>query len=342
MQANIDALTMPASAYRDPQIWEQERASIFLREWVPVARIHDVPEPGSYLAIDVAGEPVLIVRDKDGTIHALSNVCRHRGMLLAKGAGKSSRIVCPYHLWTYGLDGALIGAPSMEGSQRFSKADCRLPRFAVEIWAGWVMVNMAPEPVPLAPRLSELAERLPLGVSDYVVADSIPYAAPVNWKIIVENFSESYHHIGPHQQSLNPIWPGQLSDPQPTNGNYSELRHSVDASFGTFTAITVFPTLMFAVQEPLPWIVWFDLRMRGVADCEVVLRIMVPPEIATNADFIAQARATLQAIQEEDMTIYHDVQAGIQSRFFTAGALSPLEQPLQLFHRWIGDRMTEL
>src|SRR5690606_33194072 len=132
---------------------------------------------------DVAGEPLLIVRGKDGAVRALSAVCRHRWMLLGNGAESSGTIACPYHKWTYALDGSLMAAPLMDKAEGFSREDCALPSFACEIWNGFIFVNLSGDAEPLAQSLAPLAaEFAPWKMDEMEIAGRIEFDQPYNWK----------------------------------------------------------------------------------------------------------------------------------------------------------------
>ena len=137
--ANVNESTgMPADLYTDPGMFEQESANIFMREWIAVARTRQIPNPGDYLTHSFFGLDIVIVRDKNNRINAFSNTCLHRAYPLANGVGHCKNVlVCPYHKWTYELDGALRGAPNMEQAKNFDKSNLRLPFLLVEEWQGW-------------------------------------------------------------------------------------------------------------------------------------------------------------------------------------------------------------
>src|SRR5262249_54768145 len=151
-------------------------------------------------------EPLLMVRGDDAQIRALINVCRHRGMLIASGAGHTRNFVCPYHAWTYGRDGHLLRAPQMQETNGFDFAHCRLPEFPVETWNGFIFVNLDGHAGPLAPRLRGLTALLANYETDRMnhayVEDEVWHA---NWKCIVENFMEGYHLSVLHKETLHSI-----------------------------------------------------------------------------------------------------------------------------------------
>src|SRR2546425_3985950 len=135
------ASTIPARWYTDPAMLEIERRQVFGRTWQAVGHAASVAERGSYLACDIAGEPVVVTRTKDGELRAFSNVCRHRGAVLTEGCGQVSAIRCPYHAWTYGLDGRLLGQPEFEGVEDWDRSKVCLPQFQVAVWGPFLVVN---------------------------------------------------------------------------------------------------------------------------------------------------------------------------------------------------------
>lgn len=334
-----DGWSLPPSSYIDPELFAREQSQIFAKSWMPVVRADALAEPGAFFTTTITGEPIALLRRGDGEIAALSNVCRHRGMAMLEGSGKTSAIVCPYHKWTYQLDGRLRGAPFMKGVDAFDPSSCSLPGYRVEEWMGWVFVNLDPSAPSLAPMLEELRPKLPSGLESWVVACRVTFTSPFNWKLIVENGSESYHNIGSHQTSLQPTFPGGASRPIDTNGHYIEIRHSEDSVQGTFTAYTVFPTMTFTVQEPFSSLLWYDLRVNGVADCEMVLHLLMPAENAGDPALAAQMESAITAIHQEDIVACAKVQRGVAAPSAVSGPLSPLEAPLGVFHRWLRARL---
>ena len=207
-----EASTLPPSAYTNPGVFEEEVGALFQREWVCVAREEQLPEPGQYRNVEVGRQPLIVVRQADGSIKAMSAICPHRGMPVVSDHGRASNFSCPYHLWKFGLDGHLISAPLMDNVDGFPESDCGLSPIKVECWQGFVFVNLDPNSPPLAERLTALNQLMDgYDMQDMVIAGSIDFDCPWNWKILVENFMEAYHHIGPHNESLQSTYPATRS-----------------------------------------------------------------------------------------------------------------------------------
>jgi Rieske 2Fe-2S family protein len=195
--------TLPGSYYTDPEIFEREKNRIFQRNWFAAARSTDLPEPGSFRAVDVGGESVLIVRGRDRKLRAFLNVCRHRGARLCMADSGSVRrsLQCPYHAWTYGLDGSLIAAPNLSSMNDVNRDEYGLVGVALREWLGAVWVCLAEEPpsftdtvqAAVTARLGDAGMIEEWGIDGLVVGRRITYDVKANWKLIVENFMECYH-----------------------------------------------------------------------------------------------------------------------------------------------------
>ena len=188
---------IPASAYYDPEWFELERQAIFLRTWIEIGHVCELPEPGTWIRRDLefANASLLIVRGKDGEIRAFHNVCSHRGtQLVEEESGKGSNFLCPYHMWNFGDDGRLIAAPDF---QRFAlaKEDCALPKVSVDVCAGLIFVNLQAEPEQsLRDYLGDYAAQLEtLPVAKAATFHEYVYEIDANWKITYDNFQENYH-----------------------------------------------------------------------------------------------------------------------------------------------------
>ena len=187
---------VPAKPYYDPTYFEHERRAVFLRSWIHVAHVCELPEPGSFLRCDLefARASLLIVRGRDGEIRAFHNVCTHRGTrLVEEPSGCQSRFSCPYHMWTFGTDGALMSAPDFDAFH-IDKKDCALPQVALQECGGLLFVNFDPDAVPLREWLGDYAERLEqMPVARATTFSQYSYEIAANWKLTYDNFQENYH-----------------------------------------------------------------------------------------------------------------------------------------------------
>ncbi len=186
-----DGWTLARPFYRDPSIFEREMGCIFSREWLFVGHISRVPQPGDYFTYQIGSEPLIIVRGQDGAIHAVWNVCRHRGSLIClEPCGSIKKLVCPYHQWVYDTDGSLLAARQMPAD--FDRTAFGLRAARVQVWEGFIFVNLSPDAPDFVP---------PHEASMYTVHDLAgakiccreEYLVRANWKIVLENFVECYH-----------------------------------------------------------------------------------------------------------------------------------------------------
>ena len=189
--------TLPAGWYSDPAVYRLEQERIFRRTWQYAGHVSKVAEPGDYFTC-LAGEvPVVVVRDHDGAINAFVNVCRHRGTQVASGCGHRETLQCPYHAWTYGLDGSLRAAPRSEREPGFDKSDWGLFPVKTDTWGPFVFVNPDVHAAPLADFLGDLPATVEASGLDLWSLRShgrrYDYVIAANWKIVVENYLECYH-----------------------------------------------------------------------------------------------------------------------------------------------------
>jgi phenylpropionate dioxygenase-like ring-hydroxylating dioxygenase large terminal subunit len=196
---------LPAECYTSPEFFEFERKEIFARSWICVGRIEQVANPGDCISAQPAGEPVLVTRTQAGEIRAMAAICRHRGQVIPC-AGNQKTLRCPLHFWTYDLEGRLIGAPHMGRDETMElRKSTRLPPVKLEIWHGFIFVNLDPLAEPLTPSLAKV-EPFWAGYESADLVGIPPKLAdtplPWNWKVHVENFTDAYHpefvHRGTH------------------------------------------------------------------------------------------------------------------------------------------------
>jgi len=187
--------TLPWSWYTDPAVLELERDRIFRRSWQYVGRADEVAEPGSYATTRAGHIPVVLIRDEEGTLRAFLNVCRHRGSLVCEGSGRRATLQCPYHAWTYGLDGRLLVAPR-GGREGLVTDDLGLVPLAVDTWGPFVFVNPDPDGDPLSDFLEDVPEQVAaagVDVAELRFLQRPESELAANWKLCAENFLECYH-----------------------------------------------------------------------------------------------------------------------------------------------------
>jgi phenylpropionate dioxygenase-like ring-hydroxylating dioxygenase large terminal subunit len=194
------AKTLEQKYFVSPEVFAEEQEKIFSKQWVLVGHQGELAKAGDYLVAEVASESLVIVRDKGGEVHGFYNVCRHRGTRLREDRnGRLSAIQCPYHAWTYGLDGRLLGAPHMDDVPGFDKADYSLRAVNLALWEGFIFVNLGDSPTPLEEWFAPLAGKFShWNLSKLRPAKRIEYDVQANWKLMFENYSECYHCPGVH------------------------------------------------------------------------------------------------------------------------------------------------
>jgi len=194
------AKTLPQRYFVSSEVFAEEQKKIFSKQWVLVGHQGELAKAGDYLVAEVASESLVIVRDKGGEVHGFYNVCRHRGTRLREDRnGRLSAIQCPYHAWTYGLDGCLLGAPHMDDVPGFDKADYSLRAVNLALWEGFIFVNLGDSPAPLEEWFAPLAGKFShWNLAKLWSAKRIEYDVRANWKLMFENYSECYHCPGVH------------------------------------------------------------------------------------------------------------------------------------------------
>jgi Rieske 2Fe-2S family protein len=225
---DVFAPTLPGEAYTSEAIFQQELERVFERQWVYVGRADEISKKGDFLRAQVGRESVIVVRGRDGAVRGFLNVCRHRGasLCLEDSGNAGNAIRCPYHAWSYGLDGRLITAPNWEAMASIDKAERSLVTVRTETWNGLVWVNLSNDGVSLEDYLRpqvenrlgdniDVLERYDLG--NLVVGKRITYEVEANWKLILENFQECYHCGTIHPELVEAIPAFRASDTS-TNG----------------------------------------------------------------------------------------------------------------------------
>jgi choline monooxygenase len=219
------ARALPAAFYTSREYLQFERDALFRTQWICLGHVGAIPNVGDYFTAELVDEQLLIVRDTAAAVSVLSNVCRHRGSPVAVSSGHAARFVCGYHGWTYALDGRLLAAPLIQDGEHFRKAACRLPRFASEIWQGYIFVNLDGSAPPLVPALSPTE---PFIRNYHPSEQHFLYEAQevwqTNWKCLVENFMEGYHLSPLHAKTLHPVTPTNLCEKLPDGDAFTGYR----------------------------------------------------------------------------------------------------------------------
>ena len=343
---------MPGAYYLDPDFLALEMRTLFAREWVCVCRAEEIAAPGDYIATEIASEPVAVVRGTDGTIRALSNVCRHRAMPLLDGTGHAGRLVCPYHAWTYDLAGQLIGAPLMDRSDPAMR-ECRLPEFACEVWHGFVFVALDAHAPPLAPRLAPLEALIaPYHFGEMTTRYTATEIWETNWKSLTENFMEGYHLTPLHKETLHPVNPTRLcADMAPGEAHFGyTVGFSPDMArerrgHPDLTEADLDTCVMFAVPP--------GLLVGGASDYSSFLcleplspqRVRVRMGLFFHGDYseaeVAEAARLFHDTMEEDKTVLDRIGRGLASAHYTPGPLAPpaFEGCVTDLARWVARRL---
>lgn len=207
--------TLPGKYYHSEEIYREEVEKIFYKFWMYACRAEEILNVGDYKCIQAEDESIILVRDKSGEIKALFNVCSHRGTQLCdehKGNFKAKSIQCPYHAWTYALDGKLMSAPLMEEGHGFQKETCALQQAHIHIWEGFVFINLDRNAAPFEAQMEALIGKFSdWKIDELRIAHHIRYELNCNWKLVLQNYQECYHCPGVHPllSELTPVQSAQ-------------------------------------------------------------------------------------------------------------------------------------
>jgi phenylpropionate dioxygenase-like ring-hydroxylating dioxygenase large terminal subunit len=358
------AQMLPPLCYTDSEFYDFEKSAIFDREWLCVGRESWAREPGEFFTASHSGEPIVVVRNREGTLNAFSTVCQHRAMLVAEGRGRTKTFVCPYHHWVYSLDGQLIGAPAMDRACGFDKKQVRLPAFKLEVWQGFVFVNMDPDARSLAPRLGALDKAIANFRVDIAEGPrpegSTTY--PWNWKVMFENNNDGYHanrlHRGMHDvipsalarfPDLPPDTAGYFRWNGTTNkdGAVNPLQRCILKLFPDLTEeqrhevifANVPPTLTLGFRSDQ--VSYFILHADGPEVTVAEQGVLYAPGAMDEPLFEERRQINVQAsvlIGAQDRHVDTLVQRGLRSRHAIRGRYSWQEQTHREFNKWLVDR----
>jgi Rieske 2Fe-2S family protein len=351
-----NATTLPQRYYTDETVFRRETERIFAARWLYVGRASTLAAPGQYVLVDVDADSVIVVRDGAGTVRAFHNVCRHRGTRLCReSAGAFSKsIQCPYHAWTYGLDGQLIGAPHMHEVEGFAKEDYPLHPVGVAEWDGGVFINLAREPEPFDVAFAPLMGKFEKwNVGRLGVAHSITYEVAANWKLIFQNYSECYHCPSLHP-ILNRLTPFRNSSNDLEEGPIlgGPMRMSIDGGSMTMTGqtcapplgrvdgedlnlvhyYTVFPNMLLSVHPD--YVLVHRIERLAVDRSRVVCEWLFDPEAMAAPDFDPSGAIEFwNMTNRQDWEVSELSQQGIASSAYEPGPYSELESMIAAWDR---------
>jgi phenylpropionate dioxygenase-like ring-hydroxylating dioxygenase large terminal subunit len=333
-----------------PEVFAEEQDRIFSKQWVLVGHQNQIAEPGDYFVTKVASESLIIVRDKGGEVHGFYNVCRHRGTRLREDRnGHLSAIQCPYHAWTYGLDGRLIGAPHMDQVPDFDKADYSLHAVNLALWEGLIFVNLGDAATQRGGYRSLEDWFVPLNgkfshwnLPKLCAAKRIEYDVKANWKLMFENYSECYHCPGVHPM-LSKVSPYDSAENDLTEGPFLGGFMKINKGAGLTMSgkacalpvgkienlqevfyYSIFPNMLLSLHPEYVMVhqLWPQSPERTLIVCDWLFH----PEAFGRKDFRPE-----DAIEFWDMTNKQDwhvcelSQQGIASRAYEPGPYSPRE-----------------
>ena len=359
------AETLPPVLYTSEEFLAFEKKALFDKEWLAVGRASQIPNAGDYFTCTVNDEPLIVARGKDGEIRAFSSICQHRGMQLVDDAGNCTKFTCPYHHWSFGLDGRLLGAPAMERTEGFEKKDFPLPAVQVELWQGFVFVNLDPAAGPLGPTLARYTPFL----KNYDLENTVCPGTftltdlPWNWKVMFENFNDGYHanrlhhtiqDFCPSDKAAFPVeWDDSSNVMFRTNG-YTHIDGGFNATtkalMPVFPGLTeeerwrstfalVPPTLCFGTAPDQAF--FFIVRPKTVNTIDVEIGYLFHPSALEHPMFdylLSMSDAGVQVFVQQDQDATMKVQRGLHSRFAARGRYSWQEESHVQFNRWLVQR----
>jgi len=352
------ARAMPKSVYTSDEFLAQEIEHVFAKEWFCAGRASSLKQPGDYITLELAGQPIMVVRDAGGELRAQSNVCLHRMSTLLEGAGNTRSIVCPYHAWTYNLDGSLRGAPAMTLNEGFKKQGYCLPQVRCEEWLGWIMVSLNPDAKPASEGLSEVEDLVgQYGMENYTETFHETHVWDTNWKVLAENFMESYHLPVCHAGTIGGLSKLEEMDCPPGKEAFNyhfilkddnlkiALAHPTNKRLEgnwrrTTTLLAIYPSLLITLTPGYFW--YLSLHPKGTGKVSIIFGGGMSPEFVNDPEAQAhfgQLKELLDDVNVEDRGCTEKVYRGLCSGFAKPGHLSHLERPNYDFAQYLSARI---
>ena len=349
------ARAMPTSVYTSEDFVEAELKHVFSKDWYCVGRADALSKTGDYVTAELAGQPIAVLRDADHQLRAMSNVCLHRMSTLLQGRGNAKTIVCPYHAWTYNLDGKLRGAPAMTQNDAFCKDHYRLPQVRCEEWLGWVFGCLDPDAEPVSVQLAEVADMIAAyNMTNYAESFYEEHVWDTNWKVLAENFMESYHLPVCHAGTIGGL--SKLEDMVCPPGRPAFNYHTIlkDESLRIAMAhptknnrlkgeerrttylLALYPSLMITLTPGYFW--YISLHPKGPGQVHIRFGGGMSNDFAEDTDIsenFTQLKTLLDEVNVEDRGCTEKVFNGLCSDAATPGHLSHLERPNYDFAQYL-------
>ena len=346
--------TLPGKYYHSKEIYREELEKIFYAKWLLAGRGEEIPAVGDYKLLELGDESIILTRNKSGGISANFNVCRHRGTRLCveeKGHFKSKSIQCPYHAWTYDLDGILIASPMMTPLKSFDMEAHHLHRVGVHEWGGFIFVNLATDPIPFAEQMGALVNKFQdWRLDELRIAHTINYELECNWKLIFQNFQECYHCPGVHPL-LSKLTPFQSAhhdcDEGAIIGGYMELVEGVKSmtmdgepagpplcdvhgeDLRRVHYYSVFPNMLLTPHPD--FVLFHHIIPKGNAAITNTCHWLYHPDAIADPKNRARIESAVEfwdLTNKEDWAVCEQMQQGTKSQRFTRGTYAGQEDIL--------------
>lgn len=358
------ATAMPPAMYTSKELLELEQKYIFSTQWLCAGLTDSLNAPGHYITYTINQQPIVIIRQRDNSIRAFANVCQHRMMQLLDGSGEcqQKRIVCPYHAWTYQIDGRLIGAPHMQQRPGFDTKCHSLPEVRCEIWEGFIYVTLNPDILPVSTLLSNLHTVIaPYRMADYIQIVQEDRVWNTNWKLLTENFMEGYHLPVAHRATVGarfPVEDTKFSEKPPNTAfTYQSFTKTGTAPLGNahadntwltgeqrVTSIlpTIFPSHMYSLAPDHLW--YLSLQPLGADKVQIRYGAALAPEVLNAATDPEQLKHDitnfLAEVNEEDRYVVEGILKGTNAPLSIPGPLCWLERENHEFTQYLARQLT--
>jgi phenylpropionate dioxygenase-like ring-hydroxylating dioxygenase large terminal subunit len=351
------ARAMPPEVYTSDEFLKRELSDVFARDWVCVGRASALPNTGDYITYELAGQPIFVIRDKDGRLRAMSTVCLHRMSTILTGTGNKRTIVCPYHAWTYNLDGSLRGAPAMSLNEGFCKESYQLPQVRCEEWLGWIMVTLNQHAEQVSSQLADVEALIDdFGMEAYVESFHETHIWDTNWKILAENFMESYHLPVCHAGTIGGLskLEEMVCPPGLAAFNYHTIlkddtlkialahpentRIKGDRRRTTFL-LAIYPSLLITLTPGYFW--YLSLHPHGVGQVHITFGGGMSPDYVNSdqaQEHFKQLKVLLDEVNVEDRGCTEKVYRGVCAGLSKPGHLSHLERPNFDFAQYLAEK----